>query len=268
MAALDRPRRLLIAVSVACYAGVFALFVAFERPGLGIGHGYYVAVVLAGMAAGPVAGAAGGAVATALYAVGVVVNPHVSPAQLGGASAAIRFVAYVLVGFLIGYYASRSRSLLARAEELASELRALAQRDFVTGLPNQRAFEIALNRRIESGSEFVLVVCDVPAAADLDDLPTVADRLLGTLGPDAEVCRIGSGQFAVLAALGPADGAAAMLVARVERALATGGVAGTAGWATFPRDGGDALGLYTAASERLDARKIVRGERPVAAAGA
>ena len=33
--------------SLACSAVVFAAFVAYERPGLGIGHFYYLAIALA-----------------------------------------------------------------------------------------------------------------------------------------------------------------------------------------------------------------------------
>ena len=42
----------------------------------------------------------------------------------------------------------------------------------------------------------------------------------------------------------------------------------TFGWAAYPQDGKDALGLFRAADERLYARKIIRGEWKPSAASA
>jgi len=252
-------RRVLTAASVACFVAVFAAFAAFERPGTGIGHGYYVAIVLGGMAWGRLGGVLAGLVATALYSVGVYTNPRV-PTHFPPESTAIRLVTYVLVGALIGYYASRSRTLLAQAEELTRELRLLARRDFVTGLPNQRAFEVAANRSIDAGAPFALVVCDLaPGSALLEPgerILELAERLWGVVDGGADVSRIGDEQLGVLAPVADA-GEAAQVATRVEHVLGGGA---TAGWATFPRDGRDALGLYNAANERLYARKIARGE--------
>ena len=47
-----------------------------ERPGLGIGHFYYVAIVLLALAAGPRAGGAGGVLAAGLFALGMFLNKH------------------------------------------------------------------------------------------------------------------------------------------------------------------------------------------------
>jgi GGDEF domain-containing protein len=263
-------RRVLTAASIACFLGVFAAFATLERPGTGIGHCYYVAIVLSGMAWGRRGGVLGGVVATALYTVGVYTNPHV-PTTFPPESTGIRLVTYVLVGTLIGHYASRSRTLLAQAEELTRELRLLTRRDFVTGLPNQRAFEIAANRRIEAGEPFALVVCDLPAASSElepgERILELAQRLWSSVEARADVSRIGEEQFGVLAPIAD-EHQAASLTGRIERTLCgEGGRGATAGWATFPRDGRDALGLYNAANERLYARKIARGEwsQPAAA---
>ncbi|HEY6031591.1 MAG TPA: GGDEF domain-containing protein [Gaiellaceae bacterium] len=257
-----RHRRLLLGAAAACYAGVLVSFVVFERSGLGIGHFFYVAIVVAAMATGVLGGAVAGLVATALYALGVYLNSHVPTGTIPTEGTAIRLVTYTLVGGLIGYYASHSRALLARADALTDELRALARRDFVTGLPNQRAFEIAVNARIEEGQPFVLVVCDLPpvprGADERNQALAFGERLGGAVGPESDVARIGNGQFAAVVPAGEEQ--AGGVTDRVEVAIGSHGRRGTVGWATFPRDGADALGLYTSAAERLYARKISRGE--------
>jgi GGDEF domain-containing protein len=258
-----RHTRLLQGVALACFGAVFAAFAVFERPGLGVGHFFYVAIVLAGMSAGAAGGAAGGLLGTLLYALGIWANPHLSSGTIATEATVLRLVTFVLVGALIGHYASRTRELLARADELAQELRTLARRDFVTGLPNQRAFESAVNARIEAPAPFALVVCDLPPVPANADERSAAlafgERLLQAVSPDADVARIGNGQFAVVAPLA-GDEDAPDLVAALERTLADRGRPATVGWATRPRDGHDALGLYTVAAERLYARKIARGE--------
>jgi len=70
-------RRLLVIASFASSALIFACFVTYERPGLGIGHIYYLAIALAAMAGGAGIGALAGALATTLYVSGVLVNDHV-----------------------------------------------------------------------------------------------------------------------------------------------------------------------------------------------
>ncbi len=257
-----RHRRLLLLGAAACYAGVFASFVVFERSGLGIGHFFYVPIVLAAMTTGVLGGAVAGLVATALYAFGVLLSSHLPTGTILSESTAIRLVTYSLVGALIGYYASHSRELLARADALTEELRALARRDFVTGLPNQRAFEIAVNARIEARLPFVLVVCDLPpvprGADERNQALAFGERLGQAVGAESDVARIGNGQFAAVVPV--AEELSAELTERVELALGSHGRRGTVGWATYPRDGSDALGLYTSAAERLYARKISRGE--------
>jgi predicted signal transduction protein with EAL and GGDEF domain len=188
------------------------------------------------------------------------VNPAVPISHIPTLETVIRLVAYVLVGALIGYYAARSRSLLERANRLTEELGVLARRDSLTGLPNQRAFEVAVNRRLEEGEPFALVLCDLPE----DESTALVDRVIAfgeqlTMTVDAG----DDEQFAVLAAI-EADRGPGELTAQIERGLADSGGRATAGWSSFPRDASDALGLYTVASERLYARRITHGRRAVA----
>jgi diguanylate cyclase (GGDEF)-like protein len=156
---------------------------------------------------------------------------------------------------------------------MVAELRVLADRDVLTGLPNTRAFESAITRRLATGGAFALVVADMDTLKDFnrdegftagnDALRRLADRLASSLGPDDDVARIGNEEFAILASVQTADGAA-QIAARLERMLADDQTKATLGWAAFPQEGDNALALYRAASERLYARKVMRSYlRPV-----
>ena len=259
-------RRLLVFASFATSAAVFGCFLVYERPGLGIGHFYYLAIALAAMAAGPAIGAAAGVVATALYVGGVLLNPHVPSHEILTAGTMTRGVTFVTIGALIGWFASRNRSMV-------DELRVLAERDVLTGLPNTRAFEAAITRRLGSGRPFALLLADMDALKDFnrdegfaagnDALRRLADSIANALGPDDDVARVGSDEFAILASEQGSDGAA-RLAARLERVLAGDRSKVTLGWAAYPQEGDNALALYRAASERLYARKVMRSYlRPV-----
>ena len=260
------PRRLLVLAAFASSALVFACFVVYERPGLGIGHFYYLAIALAAMAGGAGIGAVAGVLATVLYVVGVIVNSHVPSHELLTFGTITRGVTYVTIGALIGWFASRNRSMV-------DELRVLAERDILTGLPNTRAFESAITRRLSADRPFALLVADMDALKDFnrdegfnagnDALRRLADSLANALGPDDDVARVGSDEFAILASVHTSDGAA-RLAASLERMLVADGTKATLGWAAFPQEGDNALELYRAASERLYARKVMRSYlRPV-----
>jgi GGDEF domain-containing protein len=255
-------RKPLLVGGVACYAVVFALFSVAERPGLGIGHGYYVAIALVALASNALGGAAAGLLATLLYAAGTYVTPRVPVANIATVATVIRLVTYVTVGTVIGHYAARSRTLIVRAEELMDELRLLAARDVVTGLPNQRSFEQAVNSRIAAGAPFALVLCDLPGEPVpvplVDRVLAFSEQLTRAVDPEADVARVGDDQFAVLAAVDDVRGTR-VLAGRIEDALLRAEKPTTAGWSSFPRDAEDALGLFTVASERLYARRITYG---------
>jgi GGDEF domain-containing protein len=262
------PQRSLLALAAASYALVFALFRAFEEPGLGIGHGYYVSIILVARATGPVGGAVGGLFAAALYATGIWWNPATPVAEAATAATAIRLCAFVLVGALAGYYARRSRILIEQAHDLAAELRLLARRDFLTGLPNQRALEVALSRRLDAEQPFSLILCEMQAPAgepvSTERLLDFSDRLTRSVDPAADVARISQEQFGVLIERDSAGMHAT--VRRIHDALG-GEWRVSTGWATFPDDARDGLSLYGAASDRLYARKIVYGQLAPAATG-
>jgi len=245
---------------------IFVCFLVYERPGLGIGHFYYLAIALAAMAGGAGLGATAGAAATGLYVAGVLINQNVPSHDIVTTGTVTRGVTFVTIGALIGWFASHNRAMVA-------ELRVLADRDVLTGLPNTRAFESAITRRLDAGRPFALLVADMDALKDFnrdegftagnDALRRLADRLANSLGPDDDVARIGNEEFAILASVQTLEGAA-QLAAQLERMLADDRTKATLGWAAFPQEGDNALALYRAASERLYARKVMRSYlRPV-----
>ncbi len=253
-------RRILIAASLLTYAGTFLAFLTFERPGLGTGHFYYLSIALVALVSGPGIGAVAGLLAAGLYTAGVVLNPDVPSTEALTMGAAIRLVSYTGMGVLVGWFASENRGLVER-------LRMLAERDFLTGLPNTRAFELAIARRLEAGKPFALLLGDMDGLKSVNDELGHAEgnevlvRLGGLLGAslraEDEVARVGGDEFAVLTWVSSGD-EAAQLATRLESVIRTSGTGITFGWSVYPRDGTEALSLFRAADERLYARKFVR----------
>jgi diguanylate cyclase (GGDEF)-like protein len=267
MSAAPTTRELLLAFSTASFAVVFLAFVIYEQSGLGLAHFFYLSIALAAMATGPRVGAAAGVAGTALYVIGILINSDIPSREVLTGSTAIRFVTFVSVGVLIGLFASRNRAMV-------DELRILAERDHLTGLPNTRAFEAAITSWLEAGRPFALLLADLDALKVLNQeagplagdeaLRQVADRLANSLPHDDQVARVGSDEFAVLASVATLD-EASQLSARLEWLLSSQGTKTTFGWAVHPQEGENALALYRAASERLYARKVMRGYlRPAA----
>jgi GGDEF domain-containing protein len=250
-------RHALLLTAAGTAAAVYGSFLVYERPGLGIAHFYYLSILLVALATGPWVGALAGAGATGLYASGVVLNPAISSSEVLSVSTTIRLFTYVAVGAVTGYFAKAGR-------DVAAELHLLAERDAVTGLPNTRAFERAIGKRLAAQRPFVLLVggLDPESAAPGTEadakwfVSRVAEHLVHALDADDEVARIGHHEFAVLAALHGVDDAR-RLASHLQRSLIGGGVGVTFGWATFPQDGDNALSLYRAADERLYARRVI-----------
>jgi diguanylate cyclase (GGDEF)-like protein len=258
-------RRLLVWASFAAYAVVFAVFVFLEKPGLGTGHFFYLPVALMALATGPWTGGVAGALAAALFALGIFLNPHYEPAEIVTISTLIRLAMFSFSGALIGWFVHENRALV-------EQLTILAERDAVTGLPNTRAFETAIERRLEGGSCFALLIGDLDEVrsssddpgSEADVLRRLADMLGRSLSPEDEIARVGGNEFAVLASA-TSSGEAARLCARLEATLAQQGLTLHFGWALHPDEGRNALSLYRAADERLYARKLL-ATRPLAAA--
>src|ERR671936_1542359 len=262
----DRLRYALLIASVASGLAVFVAFTFYEEPGLGLGHFYYVSIILAALATGPAIGATAAGVATGMFAAGVLINPRIPPSEVLTTSTGIRFLTYMTVGVVTGYFAKRNRILM-------TDLALLAERDALTGLPNTRAFERAIGERLGREEPFALIVGDVDEATlrragaglQTDDiLREVASRLQHSLLPGDEVARVGNDEFAVLTHAGSAA-EAGKIAAHLQRILAGDGFAVTFGWAAYPQDGSNALSLYRAADERLYARRVIHRRSTVIA---
>lgn len=259
----ERLRRGLLLSSALAGAVVFTAFLLWERPGLGIGHFFYVCIILAALATGPLAGATAAAIATALFAGGLLINPHIPSSEVLTTSTGIRLVTFMTVGVVTGYFSKRTRLLMG-------ELELLAERDALTGLPNTRAFERAIGDRLARDEPFALLVGDVDSfaaagrgALHADDvLREVATRLLHSLRPGDEVARVGDDEFAVLTCAASSRDAGRIAV-QLQRVLADDGFAVTFGWAAYPQDGSNALSLYRAADERLYARRVIHRQATV-----
>jgi diguanylate cyclase (GGDEF)-like protein len=253
-------RRAVLLSALVSFAGIFAAFLAFERPGLGIGHFYYFSVALMALATGPFWGGAAGLAATLLFSAGVVVNSHLPSSDVLTTGTVIRLVTYVGMGVLIGWFARRNASLVER-------LRILAERDFLTGLPNTRAFESAIARRLAEGAPFALLLGDMDGLKAVNDahghtegnemLQRLASLLGNALRPEDELARVGGDEFAILSTVRSGDDAS-QLASRLEVVMRTNGMSITFGWSVYPDDGFEALSLFRAADERLYARKFVR----------
>jgi diguanylate cyclase (GGDEF)-like protein len=255
--------RLLVSGSLAMFALIFAALVVLESPGLGLGHFFYLPIALIAIVRGPRQGLFAGLASTALYTVAVVANDNMPTRELLTISSPVRLVTFVACGALVGWFAERNDELIGRLELLAS-------RDRLTGLPNARAFEAAVDRRFSADKPFAILLGDLDGLREQNQeggygegdlvLVQLAETLGKLLRAEEEVARVGGDEFAILATVPTKDAAAARANA-IEKRLAESGLRVTFGWAAFPEEGNNAFGLIRVADERLYARKLVRGRR-------
>jgi diguanylate cyclase (GGDEF)-like protein len=251
-----------LGVAAAAYAGVFAVFVAFEHSGLGLGHFFYVPICLVALGSDAVRGAAAGMLAAGLYAAAVIAAPGVPAANVLTESTAIRLFTYTLVGALVGRYASSNRMLVAR-------LRDHATHDFLTGLGNARVFDEELAKRCASERPFTLVLTDVDDLKRVNDahgheegnaaLRRVAEALRENTAPGDCIARIGGDEFAILTGLALEQ--TALLCARISRSLAADELHLSFGTTASPQDGAAAVELFRKADDRLFAAKLLSRNR-------
>lgn len=261
-AALANNRRLVLALAAAAYAAVLTAFIVFEHGGLGLAHFFYVPVCLVALVSDALGGALAGVLATGLYAVGVVVAPHIGDADALPEWTATRAVTFVLLGALVGWYASSNRTLVQRLREHALQ-------DFLTGLGNARAFDETLARRCANGRPFTLVLADLDDLKQLNDqhgheagnaaLRRVADALRDNTPPGDVVARVGGDEFAILTGLTLEQ--TAILCARISRSLAAEELHLSFGTTTSPQDGSAAAELFRKADDRLFTAKLITRNR-------
>ena len=125
LTAITIPEQLLIAAAIT-YGLVFALLLEYGRPGLGIGEGFFVAVILAAAATSPLFGAVAGFGALFLYELAVHNGSGLAWTDFGDAPALVRLVAYVAAGVVTGFLARRLRRMLAESLFLLEELADIA----------------------------------------------------------------------------------------------------------------------------------------------
>jgi diguanylate cyclase (GGDEF)-like protein len=213
-------------------------------------HFAYVAIAIAALAAGPRIGVVAGLGAAVLYGV--------AAAEAPGPAAAVRLVSFGAVGAIVGWSARRNSALLER-------LREHADRDFLTGLLNVRAFERELASRLETGRPFALVLGDVDDLKLVNDreghaagnayLRRIATALRAELPTDDLVARVGGDEFAVLAWVESRPGARAA-AEQLTKTLRRHAIQMSFGWAVHPEDGADPLSLFHEADKRLYRDKL------------
>jgi diguanylate cyclase (GGDEF)-like protein len=190
-------------------------------------------------------------------------------------------------------YAAAYAGLVATIQYLKSHLvaaervqRRMAHEDALTGLPNRRAFDLALDDAVAAARPFSLLLIDVDRFKTINDtfghttgdevLRAIASRTRAAIRGTDTLARIGGDELAVVAPDATADGAdrlaAALRQAVVGLVPATGAapVTLTISRASFPDDGGDRDALLRAADRRLHAVKDDRsavGSAEVARAG-
>lgn len=235
------PRKL-EAAALLVYAVVFALLIAFGRPGLGISQGFYLAIVLVALAGGPVSGLGAGVLATLLC--GIVAAHNGDTLDRSLEPLGIRLASFTASGVAVGYFAHRGRQMLAESLHVLDEMLRLARREVATGTITPDGIHARIAQRAEESSPFAVLVGTTTEAPDAT-LRAAMRALAAAAGPESEIARIGRTRVALVVPAETADEAQ-----RVARAIehATGA---HIGWAFHPQDGDNPLSLFGAASERL-----------------
>ncbi len=261
------PQRLLLASAVG-FVAIFALILVYGRPGLGLGQCFYVPVVLAALATGPWIGGLAGVAAIVLYETGLLLNGTTDWTALHAANTPIRLISYVLAGATVGYFATQGRRMLADSLHVLDDLLDLSRREVITASLTSDGLEQAINRRIGAKKPFGLLLGETVGHRKRDDeLRRTARLLSAELHPDDQLARLGPSRFAILVAA-RSPGRAREISEHLERTLQSENVPITFGWAVYPQEGHEALELFGAAIDRLQARRLIRGEWEPTAASA
>ena len=269
------PRRLEL-TAAAGFAVVFTLLLV-SGPGFGLGQLLFLPILFVALAGDRRAGIVAGVVASILYVVALVARAPMPLDSLLSSRVALHLVTYVAAGAIVGTFAGRARSLLGESLNMLDVLLALTRRDVESGALNTAGLDAALAQRVGRAWPFALLTGQLepglaalgrPEAGGDDELVREALLVLGTrLGPAAELARTGPTRLVVLAPA-TSNQIARETASEAERMLEEHGVRATFGWAFYPAEGADGISLLQAASERLYARRIVRGEWSPTAASA
>jgi hypothetical protein len=244
--------------AIAGYAAVFAALLAFPDADIGIPQAFYLPIVLASLSGGPATGATAGVIATILYEAALRANGVGSLA----ASAPFHLLVWVAAGTIMGYFARRTRGMLAEALNLLEQMLHVARHDAGAGVLGSSGLETAISRRVAEDEQFGLLVGEMSGDESLLEKAQRAIELRH--GETVVVGLIGPSQLAVVvSAASPA--AVQREAAELEQLLERHGCRALFGWAVRPAEGDDALSLCRAASERLYARRHAQNVQPAAA---
>lgn len=259
------PQRLLVA-AFAAYPGIFVVNVAYGRPGLGLGQIFYLPIVLVALASGPIAGAGAGLLAFVLYVLALVLTSQLDLDGTTETQLTIRLAMFAIAGATIGYFSARGRSMLRDSLHVLEELLLIARRDVATGVSTSGRFTDVVERHLARRRPVVVLVGELETDArplsllkDERELRAALALIAAQLEPEDELARVGTSQVAI-AAPGQDARWGRDTAALLEERLRASGREATFGWATSPGEGKDVLALVQAASERLFARRFVRGE--------
>jgi hypothetical protein len=243
--------RRLEAAALLVYAVVFVLLVAYGRPGLGISQGFYLAVVLVGLAGGAVGGVAAGVLATLLCAIAGAIHGNLFDEEVE--PLVIRLVGFTFAGFAVGYFAARGRQMLAESLHVLDVVLGLARREVETGAITAGGLQARIVQRAEARWPFAVLVGETPRLSEAG-LREALRTLAAALDGESDVGRVGPQRLAVVTgSLTPQE--ASDIARDLERTLGDA----TFGWAFHPQDGDEPLALVGAASERLQARRAATG---------
>ncbi len=191
-------------------------------------------------------------------------------------------------------YAAAYAGLVATIQYLKSHLvaaerkqRRMAHEDPLTGLPNRRAFDLALDSAVAAGRPFSLLLVDVDRFKTINDtfghttgdwvLCEIASRTRASVRATDTLARIGGDELALVAPGASFDGAERLAIALHDAVAGllpapdAAAVTLTISRASFPDHGRDRNELLRAADRQLHAAKDERREvigslRPAAAA--
>ncbi len=177
---------------------------------------------------------------------------------------------------------ARLAELALERERVTAQLRIMAERDSLTGLPNRSAFSEMLAVELASasaeGRAVGVAVLDVDDFKQINDrhghsegdafLSAISARMVAALRPGDLVARLGADEFVVVLRKGEGRDAATALkefLGSVRKPLEINrlrlNVSVSAGLAVFPRHGGDAQELLSHATTALHRAKQVARDR-------
>ena len=219
-------RWLVVGAAAALAAALYELRDAVSNSNEGVTHLYTLPVAMIAVEFGAVAGLAAGAFAVGLFGIWDATTAGVDVPPIGYVT---RAVAFLLLGGVLGRFASDRRALEER-------LRALADRDPLTGLTNARGLEEEVNRHLaraaHEGDRGALMFIDLDGFKTVNDVlgHRCGDEVLRTIGstlrqavrPGDVVARVGGDEFIVVlphATPDAAIGAAERMAHDLERAV-------------------------------------------------